>query len=41
MAVGKTVVGRRLARRLKRPFVDLDKVIEETEGMKVSEIFNL
>lgn len=40
MAVGKSVVGQRLARRLKRRFVDLDRAIEEAEGMKVSEIFN-
>ncbi len=40
MAVGKSVVGRKLARRLKRPFVDLDKMIEKNEGMKVREIFS-
>jgi shikimate kinase len=39
MAVGKSVVGRKLAHRLKRPFVDLDKMIERCEGMKVREIF--
>lgn len=39
MAVGKSAVGRKLARRLKRRFVDLDRVIEEAEGMKVSKIF--
>jgi shikimate kinase len=39
MAVGKSAVGRTLARRLKRHFVDLDKVIEKTEGMKVKDIF--
>ena len=39
MAVGKSAVGRTLARRLKRRFVDLDKVIEKTEGMKVHDIF--
>ena len=39
MAVGKSVVGRRLARRLKQRFVDLDQAIKETEGMKVQEIF--
>src|SRR3989338_6836241 len=39
MAVGKSVVGQRLARKLKRPFVDLDRAIEAKEGMKVSEIF--
>jgi shikimate kinase len=39
MAVGKSTVGRTLARRLKRRFVDLDKVIEKAEGMKVKHIF--
>lgn len=40
MAVGKSAVGRRLARRLKRRFVDLDKVIEKAEGLRVREIFS-
>ncbi len=40
MAVGKSVVGQRLARKLKRPFVDLDQAIEEREGMEVQEIFS-
>jgi shikimate kinase len=39
MAVGKSAVGRILARRLKRRFVDLDKMIEKAEGMKVKDIF--
>jgi shikimate kinase len=39
MAVGKSAVGRKLARRLKRPFVDLDRAIEKCEGSKVREIF--
>lgn len=39
MAVGKSAVGRNLARRLKRRFVDLDRLIEKTEGKKVREIF--
>jgi shikimate kinase len=39
MAVGKSAVGRALARRLKRRFIDLDKLIEKREGMKVSDIF--
>lgn len=39
MAVGKSAVGRRLARRLKRRFVDLDKVIEKAEGQKIRQIF--
>jgi shikimate kinase len=39
MAVGKSAVGRKLARRLKRRFVDLDRAIEKCEGSKVREIF--
>jgi shikimate kinase len=39
MAVGKSAVGRKLARRLKRRFVDLDKAIERSEGMRVRDIF--
>jgi shikimate kinase len=39
MAVGKSAVGRNLARKLHRRFIDLDRLIEKTEGMTVSEIF--
>jgi shikimate kinase len=39
MGTGKTTVGLRLAQALKRPFVDLDRVIEAAEGMPVAEIF--
>ena len=39
MAVGKSAVGRALARKLKRRFIDLDRVVEKSEGMKVSDIF--
>ena len=39
MAVGKSAVGRNLARRLQRRFVDLDRLIEKAEGKKVREIF--
>lgn len=39
MAVGKSAVGRKLARRLAMRFVDLDKTIEKAEGIKVREIF--
>jgi shikimate kinase len=39
MAVGKSAVGRNLAKRLGRRFVDLDRVIERNAGMKVREIF--
>ena len=39
MGVGKTTVGEILARRLERPFVDLDRLIEGTQGLPISEIF--
>jgi len=39
MAVGKSVVGRKLARRLGWRFVDIDRAIEEEQGMKLPEIF--
>ncbi|HEY1233984.1 MAG TPA: shikimate kinase [Candidatus Binatia bacterium] len=39
MAVGKSAIGRTLAKRLRRRFVDLDRVIERAEGSKVREIF--
>jgi shikimate kinase len=39
MAVGKSAVGRALARKLKRRFIDLDRAIEKSQGMKVSDIF--
>ena len=39
MAVGKSAVGRNLARKLHRRFVDIDALIEKAEGRKVREIF--
>jgi shikimate kinase len=39
MAVGKSAVGRTLAKRLRRRFVDLDRQIEKAAGMKVRDIF--
>jgi shikimate kinase len=36
---GKTTVGRRLAARLSRPFIDFDEEIERREGRSVSRIF--
>jgi shikimate kinase len=39
MAVGKSAVGRTLARKLGRRFVDLDKMIEKSERMRVKDIF--
>ncbi len=38
---GKTTVGRRLARRLRLPFVELDGRIEEAAELSLSEIFSL
>lgn len=39
MGAGKSTVGRLVAERLGRPFVDLDAVIEEREGATVADLF--
>lgn len=39
MGCGKSTVGRNLARKTGRRFVDMDRYIEEQEGMTVAEIF--
>ena len=39
MGSGKTTVGRLLAQRLHRPFVDTDALIEEREGRSIPDIF--
>lgn len=38
MGVGKTTVGRRLARRLGRPFADSDAIVEQRTGRTVREL---
>lgn len=38
---GKTTVGRKLARKLRVPFVELDREIERTAGLALAEIFSL
>jgi shikimate kinase len=40
MAVGKSAIGRNLARKLRRRFVDLDRLLEKAEELKVAEIFS-
>lgn len=39
MGVGKSTVGRRLANRLRLPFVDADREIELSAGLTIPEIF--
>ena len=39
MGVGKTGIGKYVARRLKIDFFDIDKLIEEKNEMKITEIF--
>ena len=39
MGVGKTGIGKYIARRLKINFFDIDKLIEKKNEMKISEIF--
>jgi shikimate kinase len=37
--VGKTTIGRRLARTLQRPFIDTDALVVERAGMSIAAIF--
>lgn len=41
MATGKSVIGRKIAKKLDRPFVDLDSIITQKEGHSIKEIFQL
>ena len=38
---GKTTIGRRLARRVRLPFVELDRRIEQVSNLSLSELFSL
>ncbi len=38
---GKTTIGRKLARRLRVPFVELDQEVERAAGLPLAEIFRL
>jgi len=39
MGAGKSTLGRRLAKRLRVPFYDMDEEIERTSGKKIHELF--
>lgn len=39
MASGKSTVGRGLAQKLNRPFVDTDRLIEAEQGLQIKDIF--
>ena len=39
MGVGKSTIGRLLSKKLKMTFIDLDRQIEKTAGLEISEIF--
>ena len=41
MGVGKTGIGKYVARRLKVNFFDIDKLIEKKNNMKITEIFKI
>ena len=39
MGTGKSALGRQLAKRWRRPFIDTDEVVERLAGMTIPEIF--
>ena len=40
MGTGKTTVGKMLAQKLDREFIDTDQLIEERQGLTIPEIFD-
>lgn len=40
MGAGKTTIGKKLAQHLKRPFIDIDEVIENRLGVSITTIFD-
>lgn len=40
MGAGKTTIGKKLARHLKRPFIDVDEEIEKRLGVSITTIFD-
>ena len=39
MGVGKTKIGKFIAKKINRKFFDIDSIIEEKNNMKINEIF--
>jgi XRE family aerobic/anaerobic benzoate catabolism transcriptional regulator len=38
---GKTTIGKRLAKTIKKPFLELDQMIEDEAGLRLDEVFEL